>query len=269
MSRQLKSGIVGVLLSAVLAGTAGASSTVEPGFVLFETVSAQFDFGGPIGLQPFVGVDLGTFDFGGTIGVQPVGPVDTIVQRLDAAESGVDNENIGAQIYPAPGPGEGLIDIELVALSLQSVSLIDIGGGAETILAIVSQDFGSEMVIKGLDTEGSPHGTFDSTLDFEVLFTGATSGITLAVPKVFVASDQDWRHAPTGTPIIDGVNHLLNGFDETGDFWPMGLVIHDDGGDSKHGATVAPLPAGVWMGLALFGGMGAFSAVRRIKRRAA
>jgi len=258
--------MVGLLLSAVLAETARAATSVNPGFDLFTTSSAQFDFG-PMGggLQSFVGNPLGTFDFGG--GVQSVGSTDTIVQRIDTAQSGVDNVSKmgGSEFYPGPTAGEGVIDIELVALSLRSVNPIDIGGGAEIILATLSSDLGSEMLIKGLDSEGDPHGTFDSTLDLLILFTGQTTGNTFAftVPKTLVATDQLWRHAPTGSPVINGVNHLLNTTDETNDFWPVGLLIHDDGQGTEHVVTIVPLPAAAWMAVPLLGGLGVTQLIRR------
>ncbi len=213
-----------------LGGTrvAQADFVVAEGWDLFKTDSAQFDFGGPIGFQEFEGVPLGTFDFGGTIGVQNTGDADTIVQRLAAADSG------GV-------PGTDTIPIELVALSLVSVNPIDIGSGAEILDATINIDNGSSMDITFDDMNG---GIFDSTLDFDVKFTGQTSGDMVVINKIFTATGNDWQRAPTGNIVIDGVNHFLKGDStEDQDFWPVGVVTHDAGVGTHHDTIAVPEPS--------------------------
>jgi hypothetical protein len=73
---------------------------ISAGYDLFETIPAPHDFGGPIGTVVLKGVPIGP------------GNTDTIVQRM----SGV------------PAGGTGTIPIELVELSLESVTPVNIGG---------------------------------------------------------------------------------------------------------------------------------------------
>ncbi len=86
------------------AGNLASATTIDPGFDLFHTVTpgTSFDFGFPIGVVELEG--------------NPIGPgnADTIIQRLQG--TGPFNQ------------GETrTIDIELVALSLQSVAPVPIG----------------------------------------------------------------------------------------------------------------------------------------------
>jgi hypothetical protein len=223
----------------VPARVARSGPIINPGYDLFHSVSAAFDFGGMIGVQAFQGVPLGTFNFGGMIGVQNVGNVDTIVRRIDSAQAGMDSSNPGK--FSGPAADQGIIDIELVALNLQSVNPIDIGAGAEFISATLFQDVGSEMRIGGLTTEGDPHGTFDSILDFLVKLQGLTSGLMFNVPLQLVANAAPWRHQATGGPVIAGVNFQLNGMNDQTDFWPIGMIMHTSG---NHSHTVEnPEPA--------------------------
>ena len=111
----------GLLVSLIIFGASisQANDSVAPGFDLFTTnPGTHYDFLGlfGLGLLDFEGAPLGSFDFGsGPVGV---GDADTIVQRLSAAT------------VPTP-----TIDIEIIALSLQSVSPVDIGNGPEFIIA--------------------------------------------------------------------------------------------------------------------------------------
>ncbi len=243
-----------VALSMTSAGMARATTIIQTGFDLFKTPpGSSFDF--PTVPNPqtvtFQGDPLGTFDFGS--GLVNVGQADTIVERLQDAGDGILDSDT--------------IDIEIVALSLVSVSPIDLGFGAGfedlfITLNTSSPSLQSNMTINGLLTEGEPHGTFDSILNFSFDVTGGSGGFYATIEKTFTSDDNDWQHAPTGFPLIDDINHLLNTLDESNDFWPSGLVLHDTGG-GQHSVIAAPEPGtAVLLGVGLVG----LAARRRRKR---
>jgi hypothetical protein len=221
-----------VALSMTLAGMAGAATIIQPGFDLFVTNPTSFftfDTVPNPQVVNFDGVPLGTFDFGsGAVGV---GGTDTIVERTQAA-------NLGG--------GSDTIDIELVALSLVSINPVDLGFGAGfedlfITLNTSSPSLQSNMTI--FDTgEGSPHGTFDSILNFSFDVTGSIGGFYATIESTTTSSNNDWQHAPTGISVIDDVNHLLNGLDETMDFWPTAT---GPGGNGEFVSEVHSFPPGV------------------------
>ena len=198
------------VLSILFAGASHASNIVQPGFDLFTTrQGTEFDFGGfaGLGLVELEGRPLGSFDFGS--GPQLLPKTDTIVRRLQQATA-----------------GSPTVDIEIVALQLQSVSPIDIGNGPEHILIDLDTPISGQMTINGLGTEGSPHGTFDSSLDFTFAVSGTISGFLGSIPTSLSSSGTNWHHPPApGEPVIDGVNHRLNGANELADFW----LLRSDG----------------------------------------
>lgn len=211
---------------------AGASTIIQTGFDLFQTQSpgSSFDFLTVPNPQTvdFEGNPLGSFDFGG--GAVSVGLTDTIVERLQIADL---------------GSGSDTIDIELVALSLVSTSPIDLGFGAgfEDLfisLNTSSPSIQSTMTIFGTG-EGSPHGTFDSILNFSFDVIGGVGGFYTTIEKTFTSNGNDWQHASTGAPVIDGVNHLLDGSTENSDFWLDGIALHD-AGDGQHSVSAVPEP---------------------------
>jgi len=235
-------------LGIVFAGNAQATTTIDPGFNLFHTRPDTFFFFGPPVPNPqfvnFEGVPLDLFDFGDGNGLVFVGDTDTIVERLQPANL---------------GPSD-TIDIELVALQLVSTGPVDLGFGAgfEDIfidLNTSSPSFQSTMTITDT-SEGQPHGTFDSTLNFSFDVTGSVGGFYATLEKTITATDQDWQHEPTGSMLIDGINHRLNTLDETNDFWPIDFVIHDDGtGTAIHTARAANFPEPSSLTLLALGGL--------------
>ncbi len=243
-------------LSILFAGSVQATTIINPGFNLFHTEpGSSFFFGNPVPNTQFVdfeGDPFGIFDFGDGNGLVFVSDTDTIVERIQPA-------NLGG--------GSDTIDIEIVALQLVSIAPVDLGFGAgfEDIfigLNTSSPSFQSTMTIT--DTgEGQPHGAFDSTLNFSFDVTGSIGGFYATLEKTITATNQDWQHEPTGSLLIGGINHLLNTFDETNDFWPDGLVIHDDGTDTAiHKTRATPEPTS--LALLVVGGLGI--AWRRRKR---
>lgn len=117
--------------------------------------------------------------------------------------------------------------------------------------------------------EGQPHGTFDSILNFSFDVTGSVGGFYATLEKTLTATDQDWQHEPTASLLIGGINHLLNGLDETNDFWADGLVLHDDGtGTAIHTAKAAPEPGTVLLFGARPSGAGDLQARRALTGQA-
>ena len=256
--RMLTTSTLVVALCMTFTGMARASTIIKAGFDLFQTQTpgTSFDFDTVPNPQvvDFEGSPLNIFDFG--TGAINVGTADTIVERLQDA-------NLGG--------GFDTIDIEMVALSLVSVAPVDLGFGAGfedlfITLNTSSPSIQSKMAI--FDTgEGSPHGTFDSQLNFSFDVTGSVGGFYATLEKTFLSTDNDWQHAPTGLPLIDGINHLLDGSTELGDFWLDGIALHDTGG-GQHTVTAAPpIPEPSGGLLALVGvGFAGLAANRRRKR---
>ncbi len=229
---------VAILSSYLLpVGESQASVIVNPGWDLFVTDSATNTFAG----FAFEGVPLDPFDFGGSIGVQNVGATDTIVQRLDQAV----------------GPGlSTTIDIELVALQLRSVAPIDLGMGTGIYYATLNPDNPSlgTMDISFDANHGDPDpelhtGTFNSRLDvrFDIRFETLDGEIVPGFENMgldLISLNDCWDHTwdpIPGVPLINGVNHELNGTDISTDFW--GVPSHSHGlVGAKNGGGAHPIP---------------------------
>lgn len=198
-------------MSAICAHNAVQAATVAPGYDLLYTLpGTEYNFGGFAGVQSFSGVPLGTFDFGGTTGIQNVGETDTILYRTEAATS-----------------SDGLIDIEMVALSLRSDNVFSLDGvsPAEYWTVNLLQDTGSTMNIS-FNAAGTG-GTFDSNLNFLVEFVGETSNVSTGPIAVNMSqTDSTWGRDPLNNNIlIPGINYHLNGFDNSEDFF-TGIAMH-------------------------------------------
>lgn len=208
---------VALLAFSLTPGIGRAGIFVDPGFdLLFTNPASGFLFDTVPNPQfvNFTGVPLGTYDFGS--GPENVDNVSTIIQRTQQADlSG----------------GFATIDIEMVALQLVSVSPVDLGFGAgfeDIFVTLNTSSPSSQSTMTIFDTgEGSPHGSFASELNFSFDITGSIGGNYQTLETTMIAGNCPWQHEPTGLPIIDGVNHLLNGLDETHDFWPIGLCQHN------------------------------------------
>jgi hypothetical protein len=210
-------GVVGAALISISSTSVRADVVVERGWDLFVTSPGTSFLG-----VPFTGVPLGTFDFttgtggdfGRGLGTQIVGSTDTIWKRLDLADA----------------PSE-TIPIELVALHLVSAVPVDLGAGVGLYYVTLQSERGGpssagQMTIT-FGPEGVPHGTFDSFFDvFFDIRLGALDGPIVLSNNVPVTSlGTPWEHAPPpGSLVIDGVNHNLNGADESRDFWPLGII---------------------------------------------
>jgi hypothetical protein len=218
---------------------------VAPGWDLFETVPSATIFMG----QPFEGVGIGAYDFSG-VGVRNVGPTDTIVQRLEAAEV-------------LAAPDLDTIPIELVALQLRSVNPFDPGTGLGIHYVTLQSLRGGpasvgEMEISFANDDG---GLFISLLNvYFDLRLGALNGPIVHSDMLQLrAAPSTWgRIPPPGALTIDDVNFLLkpdNTQDQ--DFW--GVPQHT----GPHGVVHSPEPHEFAI-LAALGLLG-FAAVRRAR----
>ncbi len=234
------------------------------GYDLFQTTAGTAFQG-----IAFNGLPLGTFDFGpsgGPPGAQGVGSTDTIVQRLDT-------------VLP---PG-GTTRIEMLALQLISVNTYDVNlnpdpGGKHLYVTLNDsvRSLGSMTIDIVNPLAATGNGTFDSTLDVVFDLTwGSPNGVNLdnlvgcgPGPCVLTLSSNDvpWdRTPPPGAFLIPGVNHLLDGSDIFGDFWPNPF-IEEHPCCGQHSVTVATPEPGTLavLGAALFGFWGLR---RRLSRR--
>ena len=129
------------------------------------------------------------------------GTTDTIVERLSVADL---------------GGGSDVIDIEIISLSLVSVNLVDLGFGAgfeDLFITLNTGSPSSQSTMTIFDTgEGTPHGTFDSTLNFSFDVTGSVGGFYATIEQTFNSSGTPWTHEHNlNAMLIGGINHDLDG----------------------------------------------------------
>jgi hypothetical protein len=252
-----RSVILGILLTVftvAFPSVSQADPLVLRGYDLFATVPPTKVNLGPAGVQEFKGVPLGTFDFGS--GPVDTGNADTIVQRLGDAS-----------------PANPTISIQLVALQFMSVNQFDLGAGTNFHFITLQSDRGGPASM-GLMTinfgpEGTPHGTFDSTLSvFFDIRVGALDGpIVFSGSKTLSVIGAPWSHfpSPPGAILIPGVNFLLNGQNQLNDFFAIGRVMHVNPDGSMHTVEAAvPEPATLSL---LAAGIAGFAARARAYRR--
>jgi len=222
---------------------------IEHGLDYFETLEAGeiMDFGnGPV-LVPFKGHKIhDPFDTNNFPDVSPtLGKTDTVVERIDDT----------IDITPL---GSDTIDIEMVALSLQSVAPVEVTPGSFFDI-FVMLDLGADLLPNtaddtpsmgtmtiNLDTTGQG-GTYTSLMTLEVDIFLVAAGINPITIADIVANnamkidrqivmDQNpcaWSTAPGGTARMpyDGPN-----------FFTVGVCDHHTGGDF-HSVKGVPEPA--------------------------
>jgi len=197
-------------------------------------------------------------DFGRGIGTQNVDGTDTIIKRLEAATAGEDHSTFTNAdlpgVPPLPGIGQsggppvfstlssatGRVDLEVSALQLMTSMAVNLGFGNgiyfETLQSNRSTaEGGPGLMGRGLmditfGPEGIPHGTFNSWLyiPIDLRLGSATAPIVASDTLLVTGTDVPWSHFPWNgalligpqVPGMGGANYLLNGTDQTTDFWP-------------------------------------------------
>jgi hypothetical protein len=229
----------------LLAASAGADSTVSPGWDLFESQSGTTF----TGLGDLKGVPLMNFNFGGVIGNQQVGPTDTIIQRTGTAIATMDNQTVS-------------VAIQFVALQLETAAPVNfMGNGADNYFVTLTpnqQDTGTLGITFNSASIPAAGGTFTSSITLNAdIHKGALNGAAVDSVSLMLSSGvTPWsRTPPPGSVTIPGVNQLLDGADTNQDFWPgMALpqMVWNGGGlNDVAEDAVLPLPSSVNGGIAL------------------
>jgi hypothetical protein len=245
------------LLAFILIAAFPSASQADPlvlgGFDLFQTVPpAKFNLGqDSIAVK---GVPLGTFNFGS-------GPVntfnaDTVVRRLGDAT-----------------PANPTINLQVVALQFMSVDPVNFGTGTDFLFVTLQSARGGPASL-GLLTinfgpEGSPHGTFDSTLSvfFDVRVGSLNGDIIFSGMKTLTALGVPWSHfPPPDAVLIPGVNFMLNGQNQLNDFFPIGSVMHQNPDGSMHTVETATVPEPTTLGLLAAGIAGVAARIYRRRK---
>ena len=183
---------------------------IDPGFDLFETTSGTFVDLPVIGIVPLEG------DPGPLAPLGNLGNTDTIVERLQGSGAPFD-----------PPTDLVVIDIELVALSLRSVSPVDISGtlfDLELISGSLLGEPGNPTGSMTIRHENSAGGSFSATLpvDVRLIFTEVGNPLNTFednIQKVFTSS-APWSHnPPSGYPQDPTF--------PAGGFFPTGIILED------------------------------------------
>lgn len=227
-------GFVGVIAILSFPSVSRADVVVARGWDLFETQPGTSFMG-----VPFTGVPLGTFDFttgtdgdfGRGIGTQPTGDTDTIVKRRSDANA----------------PSE-TIPIELVALHLVSTAPADFGAGLDFHFVTLQSERGGPVspgtMTIDFGPEGTPHGTFDSTLDvfFDIRLGALNGPIVLSNQHRLTANDVPWGHTDPNAWLLTSVNFNLNGTNTNQDFFPT-VQFQEESPTAIHVVRTAGPPA--------------------------
>ena len=243
MTRDISVALVVITFAVTSPGLSQAGNLfpVESGYDLFRTLPGATFHG-----IAFQGVPIGSFDFGS--GLVNTSLTDTIVLRT--------------QDVLAAG---GTTNLSIKALQLKSVSPVTVASLVNetlfvTLNALEQVEWEQENASNNLMTIGTNKfatSNFRAYFDFR---TGGVDGVILNDPNLFPdpedryvdlsGSNNPWANeAPNYAFLIDGINHHLNGFDETGDFWPVG-VLHT----GPHPVTSTPEPSTfVMAALGVFG----------------
>lgn len=223
-----------------LCRTGHASNVLAGSDFLATTSGTFFDFGGPIGRVDLEG--------------RPIGPgnTDTVVQRQADA------------MLPSVGSSD-TIPIELVALSLQSVAPVNIGGSFFDVfvtLTPMTHSTGMATITHEFADNGTPapEGTFTSFFDvfFDASFNPVSGPGAFVVPgslQLQTAKPASWSHEPEpGFIVPPGSSNF---------FIVGGVMEVHPGGQGMHNAMSATPEPGTM--LLLGSGLAVLAGFRRKK----
>jgi hypothetical protein len=212
------------------------SLTVDKGYDLFQTTTGS-SFA-PLG--NLIGVPLRTYNFGS--GPQDVGQADTIIQRTQ-------------DVTVTAAGGTGTTNLVVDALQMETQKEVNfMGRGLDNYFVTLhpSSPTGvpsstGKMNITFASTDG---GTFTSTPNMDVDIRKHSVNGPIVLPSVLLPltnSGADWRRIPPpGAELIRGINYLLDGTDNSKDFWVKGLINETHPGAGAHTvrtAAVTPEPS--------------------------
>ena len=230
MTHDISVALVAITLGLTSPGLSQAGNLfpVESGYDLFRTLPGAAFHG-----IDFEGVKIGSFDFGS--GLVNTGMTDTIVLRTqDVLTAG------------------GTTNLSIKALQLKSVAPVTMGSLVDETLYVTLNtteqlEWENLNASNNLMTIGATH---FSTSNFRAYFDFRTGGsmaqftmISFHFQRTRYVDLSGFNHpwsneAPAHAFLIDGINHLLNGSNESGDFWPVG-VLHT----GPHPVSSTPEPS--------------------------
>jgi hypothetical protein len=212
----------------------GGSLSVHAGYDLFAAgPGTSFP-----GLGELEGVPFNSFNF--SAGLVPVGNTDTVVQRLSDVS------------VMAVGDTE-MTQLEMVALQLRTVGPIDFGNfGVDSYFVTLQSARGGPATMGSLSITflSQENGTTSSFFDvFFDIRKGSLTGPIVYSDELTLSNDgAAWgRDPPPGAVVIPGVNSLLNGRDNSEDFWPVTPFLESHPSGATYVAMTSTPEPSTWL----------------------
>lgn len=216
------------------------SGKMPAGSMLLEIPHADYDNRDFPGIkQPtwtdLEGVPLGKHDFGGKVGVVDVGTAAMILTRRGQTE-----------FYKDTGLAPS-VRIEVEALQVCTTEEKDLGFGLGHYYLTVNRSkplLSNMVIVKRNQYGGIAH--LSVNISFDVRFKSVDGQVVFSAEGCFISANTPWSFRPPRNAIvIPRVNSMLNGSDNSDDFWlgvipdkvPLTTYIHIPAG--WHGGIIA------------------------------